>query len=81
VAPAAEDTAEARPRRRSDRPARAAIAEAPAPPPVRERAAPERKRGVQPVAERDDDDTRIVGFGADLPAFLARPIPVPAVKR
>jgi hypothetical protein len=29
------------------------------------------------VAARDDDDTRVVGFGADLPAFLARPIAAP----
>jgi hypothetical protein len=35
---------------------------------------------VQPVAERDEDDRRIVGFGTDLPAFLARPIPVPAKR-
>ena len=43
--------------------------------------APERARGVQPVAERDEDDRRVVGFGADLPAFLARPIPGAATKR
>jgi superfamily II DNA/RNA helicase len=35
-------------------------------------------RGVQPAAARDEDDTRVVGFGADLPAFLARPAPIPA---
>jgi superfamily II DNA/RNA helicase len=42
-----------------------------APEPV-EAPAPSR-RGVQPVAARDDDDDRVVGFGGDLPAFLARP--------
>jgi hypothetical protein len=36
---------------------------------------------VQPIAERDEDDRRVVGFGSDLPAFLARPIPAPAAKR
>ncbi len=34
-----------------------------------------RRRGVQSVATRDDDDQRVVGFGNDLPAFLARPVP------
>jgi superfamily II DNA/RNA helicase len=46
----------------------------------REAAAPapqEPRRGVQPVAQRDDDDRRVVGFGSDLPAFLARQIPIP----
>ncbi len=38
---------------------------------------PDRSRGVQPVASRDDGDQRVVGFGADLPAFLSRPIPLP----
>jgi superfamily II DNA/RNA helicase len=37
--------------------------------PRRER--PERPvRGVQPKPERDEGDTRVVGFGADLPAFM-----------
>ena len=37
---------------------------------------PERPvRGVQPVRDRDDDDRRVVGFGSDIPAFLARPTP------
>lgn len=37
---------------------------------------PERPvRGVQPVRDRDDDDRRVVGFGNDVPAFLARPTP------
>ena len=31
------------------------------------------RRGGQPVRPRDDDDDRVVGFGGDLPAFLARP--------
>ncbi|HEY5105311.1 MAG TPA: DEAD/DEAH box helicase [Caulobacteraceae bacterium] len=46
-----------------------------------ERAAPpgetapaEHRRGVQPVAARDDD-RGVVGFGSDTPAFLARPAP------
>ncbi len=56
--------------------------EAPAPPRAKtarpERPAPQprpapSRRGVQPVAARDDDDDRVVGFGGDLPAFLARP--------
>lgn len=35
---------------------------------------PERPvRGVQPVRDRDDDDRRVVGFGNDIPAFLAKP--------
>ncbi|AZS21355.1 MULTISPECIES: DEAD/DEAH box helicase [unclassified Caulobacter] len=35
---------------------------------------PERPvRGVQPVRDRDDDDRRVVGFGNEIPAFLARP--------
>jgi superfamily II DNA/RNA helicase len=68
------------PRRRGERPPRdSAQAEAPAPTPT-QTPAPERRRGVQPVAERDEDDRRVVGFGADLPAFLARPIPVPAKR-
>jgi hypothetical protein len=32
------------------------------------------------VAERDEDDARVVGFGAELPAFLARPISVARAK-
>ena len=81
----AQDAPAPRSRRRSERPARdaarAAIsAEAPGPTPT-QAPAPERRRGVQPVADRDEDDRRVVGFGADLPAFLARPIPAPAVKR
>jgi superfamily II DNA/RNA helicase len=77
-AAAADDAFEPRPPRRQERPRRAAVPpESLAPSP--ERPAPERRRGVQPVAERDDDDHRVVGFGADLPAFLARPMP--AAKR
>ena len=34
-----------------------------------------RSRGVQAVRPRDDDDRRVVGFGGELPAFLARPLP------
>jgi len=29
---------------------------------------------VQSAAPRDEDDDRVVGFGNDLPAFLARPV-------
>jgi len=37
------------------------------------------KRAIEPreSPRRGDDDTPVVGFGAELPAFLARPIPVP----
>jgi len=34
-----------------------------------------RSRGVQSVRPREDDDRRVVGFGGDLPAFLAKPLP------
>jgi superfamily II DNA/RNA helicase len=47
------------------------------PAPAMAEAGPPRRRGVQPVQPRDDDDQRVVGFGADLPAFLARSIPIP----
>jgi superfamily II DNA/RNA helicase len=76
AAPVSEErpSRERRPRRERE-PKSAALA-APAPEPERptrpER--PERPvRGVQPVRDRDDDDRRVVGFGADVPAFLARP--------
>jgi superfamily II DNA/RNA helicase len=69
------------PRRRPERPRRNAPVELAAATPARERTTPERRRGVQPVAERDEDDQRVVGFGAELPAFLAKPIPVPVAKR
>ncbi|MCY1647813.1 DEAD/DEAH box helicase [Caulobacter sp. SL161] len=76
-APAAAEERPARERRpRREREPKAA---APAPTPVEtERPAraerPERPvRGVQPVRDRDDDDRRVVGFGSDVPAFLARP--------
>jgi superfamily II DNA/RNA helicase len=75
-----DEAAAPRSRRRSERPVRAvAPAEAPGPAPT-QAPAPERRRGVQPIPERDDDSRRVVGFGADLPAFLARPIPVPAKR-
>jgi superfamily II DNA/RNA helicase len=49
-------------------------AKAPKPDPVRAAERPTQPRkGVQPVRPRDDDDDRVVGFGGDLPAFLARP--------
>ena len=69
------------PRRRERAPPAAAATPTPAPAPVpavphsQPRVAAPR-RGVQPVAPRDDDDPRVVGFGADLPAFLTRPIVV-----
>ena len=63
-------------RERNPRPERRpeAQAAAPAPRPV----VPEtelRSRGVQSVRPREDDDRRVVGFGGDLPAFLAKPLP------
>jgi len=64
-----------RSRDRHERPARRASAEFSSPQPQPPAHA---RRGVQPVAPRDDDDARVVGFGADLPAFLARPAPVAA---
>jgi superfamily II DNA/RNA helicase len=42
--------------------------------------ASEHRRGVQQARPRDDDDRRVVGFGADLPAFLARPTPSPSAS-
>ena len=41
---------------------------------------PEPVRGVRAPPPRDDDDRRVVGFGSDLPAFLARPVPSFASK-
>jgi len=46
-----------------------------------DRPAAEHRRGVQQISARDDDDRRVVGFGADLPAFLARPAPAPPDTR
>jgi superfamily II DNA/RNA helicase len=71
------------PRRRPERaprPAPAAVV-AEAPPPPRDPPPAERRRGVQPIAERDEDDHRVVGFGAEHPAVLARPIPISVTKR
>jgi superfamily II DNA/RNA helicase len=62
-AAAAEEPRAQRPRR--ERPARETAPERPA-------ARAEPRRGVQPPRQRDDDDRRVVGFGADVPAFLAR---------
>jgi superfamily II DNA/RNA helicase len=88
--PAPEEAAAPRSRRRGEPPAQADARRTAAPrnafqaeagPTPTQAPAPEHRRGVQPVAERDEDDRRVVGFGSDLPAFLARPIPVPAGKR
>ena len=39
-------------------------------------------RGVQETATRDsDDNSGVVGFGNDIPAFLARPVPLPPASR
>ena len=49
----------------------------PRPEPRAERERPQRELTRRPEArrDRDDGDHGVVGFGADLPAFLARPIP------
>ena len=78
-----------RPRRERGRRERKPSAEQSAPRPQatpRPQTAPdhpaaEHRRGVQQVSARDDDDRRVVGFGADLPAFLARPAPAPPISR
>jgi superfamily II DNA/RNA helicase len=83
AAPAEERPArERKPRReREPREPREAKAAAPiaTPEPVERPSRPDRPerpvRGVQPIRDRDDDDRRVVGFGADIPAFLARPTP------
>jgi superfamily II DNA/RNA helicase len=70
ITPTVAETAESAP----VQPARSPRVKAPKPDPIiaAERPAPSR-RGVQPVQPREDDDDRVVGFGGDLPAFLARP--------
>jgi len=78
--PAARQASD-RPRRdRGRRERRPVEPEALRPQAAPEPAASERRRGVQQVAARDDDDRRVVGFGADLPAFLARPAPSPSAS-
>ncbi|HZL01075.1 MAG TPA: DEAD/DEAH box helicase [Caulobacteraceae bacterium] len=84
AAPAAVESAPQaaqRPRRRRVRGGRggapAVQATAETRPPSAEAPPAERGRGVQPVQPRDDGDRRVVGFGADLPAFLARSAPAP----
>ena len=55
---------------------------APRPEPKRE-PRPARHPRAEPQAERprpDPGDARVVGFGGDTPAFLARPVPVPAAE-
>ena len=65
-----------RERDRERRPRETVVVEAvpvPTPPPTSSAPQPRdaaQRRGVQPVAARDDNDPRVVGFGADLPAFL-----------
>ena len=67
-----EPRAAAPPPVEAERPARAERPERAERPDRPER--PERPvRGVQPIRDRDDDDRRVVGFGNDVPAFLARP--------
>lgn len=84
AAEAPEAVAEARPprerkprREREPRPAAAPVVEAERPGRPERAERPERQerpvRGVQPVRDRDDDDRRVVGFGNDIPAFLAKP--------
>jgi superfamily II DNA/RNA helicase len=80
----AEEPRGQRPRReREPRPAREASQERPAREPAHERPAreasherparQESRRGPPPAGRhRDDDDRGVVGFGADVPAFLAR---------
>jgi superfamily II DNA/RNA helicase len=73
-AAAAEDRP-ARPRREAKAPAAAPIEAAPPSAPSRERR-PAPVRGVRPVADHDDDgETRVRGFGGDVPAFLLRAAP------
>ncbi|MFN3858193.1 MAG: DEAD/DEAH box helicase [Caulobacter sp.] len=44
-------------------------------PAARREAPPQPVRGVRAPPPRDDGDRRVVGFGSDVPAFLARPVP------
>jgi len=63
-------------RERNPRPERRPEPQATAPAPRPTAPEPElSSRGVQSVRPRDDDDRRVVGFGGDLPAFLAKPLP------
>jgi len=63
-------------RERNPRPERRPEPQAAAPAPRPAASEPElRSRGVQSVRPREDDDRRVVGFGGDLPAFLAKPLP------
>lgn len=56
---------------RDDRPVREEREERPA----RAERRPEPVRGVRAPPPREDDDRRVVGFGSDLPGFMARPVP------
>ena len=80
TAPPAPDRQERRgPRRRKERSPRqpAASPAAPQTQAPRSEAAPaEHRRGVQPVAPREND-SGVIGFGSETPAFLARPVRSP----
>ncbi|WGM39538.1 DEAD/DEAH box helicase [Caulobacter sp. NIBR1757] len=49
--------------------------------PARPERRPDPVRGVRAPTPRDDDDRRVVGFGNELPAFLARPVPTVAPSK
>ncbi|MEP6967788.1 MAG: helicase-related protein, partial [Pseudomonadota bacterium] len=71
-----ERSAESRGRRdRRGRKPREAMAESPAP--TATPATDDRRRGERPARAREDADRGVVGFGSDLPAFLARPPAAP----
>jgi superfamily II DNA/RNA helicase len=69
---------EREPREPRERAPQAEVQAAPAPRPSRDRGRHDERprRDDRPRREdRDDDRDGVVGFGADLPAFLARPVP------
>ncbi|MDH4384269.1 MAG: DEAD/DEAH box helicase [Caulobacter sp.] len=70
--------------RREMEPARTEAEPVAAPPPIpdsRPERRPEPVRGVRAPTPRDDDDRRVVGFGSDVPAFLARPVPATSFSK
>jgi superfamily II DNA/RNA helicase len=70
--------------RREMEPARTEAEQVAAPPPIpdsRPERRPEPVRGVRAPTPRDDDDRRVVGFGSDVPAFLARPVPATSFSK